>query len=485
MQMEMLRRLLSVDLLKLNHQATSRLKMSQEQQIKFNELKTIVYNSLQMKNTIASKIQKAENVHDLLDLIQKPNLSSDEILTVMKTIMKWVNSGNENVIDIQNDKKFISMKKQIQNPDLDWYSHLSTARMIQELYRLAQEKNRNLKIIKLLVDNIVEFNSHLNKNQCSILMYSVCVLCYYDKELLEKICRNLMLLSCDYFTMNSVLKSMAIIRYKNTKFLQHMTSFFINSHDVLEKKRIINILQSYAKLGYKSEKTSALIKKFMPRLSEDLFDPDDWLNIVWSLLVLDNVLNSQVKTVLQNSFIDKLNFEDASKSLLNQIKLLNINAAAKYILKDYDGPFLDSSKISYVTSAQNKEKKLYIKALEETLTFMLNPSEYTLNLNTNMGFLLDAECRDFSYKTDIFAKKQADKDRLKKTSKKIAIMLHDYYDYCQWSTDLQGSVQLETKLLEHRGYHILPISYLQFSLCDTLNKRVKTLKRCFDLSNQV
>ncbi|XP_076628426.1 FAST kinase domain-containing protein 4 isoform X2 [Colletes latitarsis] len=483
--MKMLRRLLSVDLLKLNHQATSRLEMSKEQRIKFNELKTIVYNSLKTKSIIASKIQNAQNVHDLLSLIQKRHLSQDEILTVMKPIMKWVNSGNKNIIDIQNDKNFISIKKQIEEVDLDWYSSLSTSVMIQELYKMARDKKRNPMLLKLLIDNIVEYNNHLSKRQCSNLMFIMCTLCYYDQRLLEKICSNLMSLSNDIFTMHSVLKSMAMIRYKNTKFLYHMSSFFVKSYDTLEGKRIVNILQSFAMLGYKSENTSAFIKKIMPNLSEDSFVPNAWLNIVWSLLVLDNVLNSQVKSVLQNTFIDKLNFTDANTALSNQIKLLNINAAAKYILQNYSGPFLDSPKISYVTNAHNKQKKLYMKVLEETLTSMLKPSEFTLNLNTNMGFLLDAECTNFNYETDNLDKKQTNEDRLKKTNKKIAIMLYDYYAYCQWSTDLQGSIQLQTKLLKHRGYHILPISYLNFGLDDTLNKRVKTLQRCFDLSNEV
>lgn len=63
---------------------------------------------------------------------------------------------------------------------------------------------------------------------------------------------------------------------------------------------------------------------------------------------------------------------------------------------------------------------------------------------------------------------------------RIAIMVHDYHDYCRGQNDLIGPIYLYTQLLKARGYNLITISYENFSMQDKIKKRVNYLKKCMD-----
>lgn len=120
--------------------------MNEEQRAKFNELKTTVTGSIKVEASIASKIQNAQNVHDLLDLIKMPYLSQKDILNVMGTIIDWIQKSNTNTSSIQNNKQFICLEEQViesrkakfvesnaaaEDIDVSQYIDLSTSMMIQ------------------------------------------------------------------------------------------------------------------------------------------------------------------------------------------------------------------------------------------------------------------------------------------------------------------------------------------------------------------
>lgn len=61
---------------------------------------------------------------------------------------------------------------------------------------------------------------------------------------------------------------------------------------------------------------------------------------------------------------------------------------------------------------------------------------------------------------------------------RIAIVVHDYHDYCRGQKDLVGSTYLYTQLLKARGYDLIMISYENFSIQDKIDKRINYLKQC-------
>nr|XP_031848614.1 uncharacterized protein LOC116434031 isoform X2 [Nomia melanderi] len=232
----------------------------------------------------------------------------------------------------------------------------------------------------------------------------------------------------------------------------------INVHDCS------SLLYSMATLKY-------IDMRYLPVVTIDLLGIDNWLNFVWCLVLLNNVQKSHIASVLSNEFIRTLFTADAQKDVLQQIKLLNINGAAKYLATDYDGPLLEKDIIQNEVAAYSKEKQKYVLKLEKTLNFMSQSQNcFRSSVNTGMGFLLDAECyvnSNFNF-VDLNTAKN---DKINK----LAIIINDYNAYCHGNEDTNGIVKFQKRLLNHSGYKVISISYKHFGLEDNLVKLTSLL----------
>ncbi|XP_031848612.2 uncharacterized protein LOC116434031 isoform X1 [Nomia melanderi] len=474
--------------LKQNHVLPSSIKHVTYQK-NFETLKEKVLSSLisKLSNTsIIHKLQQANNIDELLKLINVPNLTEAEISTVMKAIISWVNENNkantdkENKIENVNNRTDPKYEKATSKNNLKTsiddsllkYKDLSTSSMIQEVLKLAKEKKRQIKELNYLLEGIRKFNEKINVHDCSSLLYSMATLKYIDMELCNLISETLIknIYISNITVTRSVLYSMAKLRYKNVKFLKHICQLIINSGQ-LYPTHILNIIQSLAMLGFVSKETDTVIKRYLPVVTIDLLGIDNWLNFVWCLVLLNNVQKSHIASVLSNEFIRTLFTADAQKDVLQQIKLLNINGAAKYLATDYDGPLLEKDIIQNEVAAYSKEKQKYVLKLEKTLNFMSQSQNcFRSSVNTGMGFLLDAECyvnSNFNF-VDLNTAKN---DKINK----LAIIINDYNAYCHGNEDTNGIVKFQKRLLNHSGYKVISISYKHFGLEDNLVKLTSLL----------
>lgn len=77
-----------------------------------------------------------------------------------------------------------------------------------------------------------------------------------------------------------------------------------------------------------------------------------------------------------------------------KMKLLNINAAAKLLITGYTGPTLSpEDNIFSVPLGNSKSKTILLDALKDALKSLFTSEKLVkTDTNTQMGFLLDAEC---------------------------------------------------------------------------------------------
>ncbi|KYQ57603.1 Protein TBRG4 [Trachymyrmex zeteki] len=437
-------------------------------------------------NIFFKQFQAAKSVNDLLDLAVLPNLSTSNALKLISSITNQINSGKSQALDIETDERFIHLRKIVQSDksggneklNLSKFSQLSTPAMISVITSLREQRDRNTPLLKMLSYNIVKYNIALDLNQCATLLYSMAILNFPDKVLLEKIACDL--LECIPKNKNtalnkSIITSLGFLRYKNMDVLDAFCkTLFMKSMDY-KFLDYSSILQTFAVLQYKSQ--NLFLEKFTEHITPFQISWIEWLDIAWSLAVLDVMESRHVKFLLDPALMEKIsacNQLNISKIL----KLLNINAVAQFVLKDYDGPFLKKdSEFNNISIVRSKEKQMYINALLETLTEVLQSSSYfKTNFDTNMGFLLDAEYRINSERLV----KVEDWNEQSNNVRRIAIMMHGYHDYCIGENDLVGSQYLYTQLLKARGYEIIQISYENFSVQDNVKKRINYLKQCMN-----
>lgn len=467
------------DLLKNEHYAS------------FNDLKANLCSNISTTHSVISKIKKAENVHDLLEIMKIPLLSHSDIMKALETITLWVNKNNKSKSSITEDVKTVHNPNRatelIEEPpaivedDISQYCDLSTSEMIKEISKLASTKNRNVHLLNYFFQSIVEYNEVLSARECSSLMYSMSILSYSDERLLKKICSDLLSLKnipkkISNVTLTSIIKSMAFVRYKNEEFLNNVCLNIINSKNGYKSKQIATILLSFATLGYHSEHTSKIIKLYKPILTLKSLAPSEWLNLMWSYTVFKKLSPLEATSVLNRDFITDLTVLESTKTLSNQLKLLNINGYAQYAINNYTGPLLDDDTlVPRVVNKRSKQKECYVMALENTLKNMLPSASYfNINVNTGMGFLLDAELRmNSDFKPVVINNGDVQNEGVTK----IAIMIVDYYDICLGESEYQGLIKLYSHLLTCKKYEVLCLSYQNFGIEDKLQRRIAYLKR--------
>lgn len=112
----------------------------------------------------------------------------------------------------------------------------------------------------------------------------------------------------------------------------------------------------------------------------------DWLNIVWSLLILKEATPSHVSSVLSEDFIEKIE-GSTDLNLFPKLKLLNINAAATRLLQNYSGPTLAStSSISKLDLGRTKEKIIMVDSVVSALKNLIEGDNCLgVNINTGLG----------------------------------------------------------------------------------------------------
>lgn len=110
-----------------------------------------------------------------------------------------------------------------------------------------------------------------------------------------------------------------------------------------------------------------------------------WLDFVWSLVVLNKASASHIQEVLSDEFVKSV-MED-NPSLSPALKLLNIDGAAKFLLK-YEVPILDST-LKSTAVPKSREKQEFVDIVIDTLKNFTNlESNVKINVNTQMGFCI-------------------------------------------------------------------------------------------------
>ncbi|KAL2715154.1 protein TBRG4 [Vespula squamosa] len=437
-------------------------------------------------NSINEQINQAKNTKDLMSLMNNPNLTIDHVKQIMnqisnmKTDIEKKDVPNISIKTAENISETYKKKLQIDN-NIGFLS-VATPKLIQILKRLCYTNDRNIPLLKVLAVNITLYSDQLNIRMCGDILYSLAILNYPEESLLDKIMSTLLkeIHHNEHGSViSSIVTSIRLLKYKNQEVLDNIFIWTNNNIEKLRLQDFVAILKCFATFGY-SPKNMNNLQQYIYTLNEKntSLNQQLWLDYVWSLTILNRVSTKHVSSVLSNNFVksvlSRINMEKykSNKDILNTLKLLNINGAAHNILKDYNGPYLNDTNELFSKVMQNKKQKQeLVDILEKTLQ-EIAPFCFKMNINTEMGFNIDAECCLDSENKFIEYK---DNNLKNEKNTRLAIMIHSYHEYSKGEEDILGIIKFYNNLLNAQGYKVLNISYQNFSINDILLKRVKYL----------
>ncbi|KAJ8909663.1 hypothetical protein NQ315_003723 [Exocentrus adspersus] len=271
----------------------------------------------------------------------------------------------------------------------------------------------------------------------------------------------------------SILTSIGLLKYKNSELLDKLSQWILKNHAICRPQDIFSLFMTLAVVHYIPNNSDNLFEVIIPQLTpSEASKPLIWLDIVWSLTLLNQASSDHIESVLSTDFLDKLQVNPLTISA--QLKLLNIDGAAKYLINGYKGPrLLSSSPIRNIKIPQNKDKVDMVDSVLDSMRNLIQSESFIrTRVNSGLGFLIDAECLLDNKCNPVALNQTVSKEDVIR----VAIMTYDYYDMTRGRIEPTGINCLASKLLEAQNYRVITVPYTEFKSRDKLIHRVKYIE---------
>jgi len=464
-------------------------------------------NSWEIKTPATDhKINNAKSIDELLSLSGGTGVSRRHALKVVSVLSEWTTSGKVKLSDFENDARFIRLCRILTKNNIGQHktNTFSTAKsddlntilsvtadeeaaklvqsitlpqMVKVLSNLSLKKRRSTLLLRTLAYNITASSESLNIKQCADLLYSISSLNFYDENLFDRVGNNIISV-LQHENLNrsavigSILTSVGLLKYKNPALLDAISEWIEKKHQICRPQDIFSLCMTLAVLNYLPANSENLFKVLIPQLTqEEAGKPLVWLEVVWSLILLNQANQEHVTSVLNESFITNLE-NGSSLSTSVRLKLLNIDGAAHYLIENYNGPKISKDhEIRKTGFALSKDKIEMINSTIDALKNLISENYIRSRINTGLGFYIDAEC---------LLDKTCNPQPLTQTSgdnlARVAIQVYDYHDMCKGRLEVTGVNVLCQRLLSAMGYKVVTVPYTEYKPRDKIVNRVKYLE---------
>ncbi|GJQ84445.1 hypothetical protein Trydic_g15661 [Trypoxylus dichotomus] len=432
------------------------------------------------------RISSAQTVNEILSISEGNSVSRKHALKVISVLADWSLQGKAKLPEFESDPRFVRLCRILikangkQNRSIARSEDLSTIlnitaddeaaklvtsislpQMVKVMSTLTQKKRRSMILLRALSFNITKNTTTLDLKQCSDVLYAMAVLNFPDVNLLERVCSD----ACKGISDNlqkssvlgSILTSVGLLKYKSNDLLEAACEWIEKHASVCRSQDLFALFITMAVLNYEPANADGFFKKLIPQLSEaEANKPIVWLDLVWSLVLLNRATPELISTVFSKEFINSLNNAQDEQSIAHKLKLLNIDSTVRYLMPNYQGLNLD-----------------VVPEIRNTQVSRVSDKHIKTKINTKLGFYIDAECY-FDTKCNPILPENYNEDSPEQ--KKIAVIALDYHDMCKGSTEPTGANNLAIKLLSTLGYRVLTVPYTEYRLKDKLVDRVKYLE---------
>ncbi|XP_057664236.1 uncharacterized protein LOC130898756 [Diorhabda carinulata] len=448
------------------------------------------------------KLSNATNIEELLSISEGTGISRRYALKVVSILSDWSATGKVNISDFESDPRFIKLcriltksnqlTKNIKNgsrsEDLStvlsvtaddeaakMVANITLAQMVKVMSTLSQKKRRSTLLLRSLSYNITRSTDQLDLKQCSDLLYSMATLNFIDDNLLSRVAGDVAVELEKQIKksslIGSILTSMGLLKYKNPALLDSLSEWILKNQSLCRPQDVFSWLMTLAVLNYKPHNWEKMFQVLSPHITiSEARKPSVWLDIVWSLVLLDQATENQISTVLDESFLKQLE----PVNLSTKLKLINVDAAAEYLFKKYEGNRISlNSIIRDITLAPARDKNEMVTAVLDTLKNLISSDKLVkTRVDTGCGFFIDAEfvldknCTPLPF----------EQAKMNKNATRVALLIFDYHDMCRGKISPTGTNDFAIRLLDTRGYKILTVPLTEFKSRDKLVHRAQYLE---------
>lgn len=372
----------------------------------------------------------------------------------------------------------------------DCVEDMNAADQVNILVAFGKIGRRNMPILRSLGFHIAKNRGFLDIKQIADVLFAYNKLSFKEQDTLERICSGLesLIESNDNLpVVRSLLTSLGQLKLPATSVLDMICDWYkkrLEEGKLIEMKDITTLLLTLASLNHTPADKESFMKKICEKLSGsevrglgrgDLL----WLNVVWSLVTLNQASAAQISSVLDPTFYKSLLDKEEAKFVA--WKLLNINSAAKLLVKDYKGPVLELKENQQLLDAQltaSAQKIKFKKFVFETLSTLFPPPRFVnedvrtgLGINLDVEVVVDSNAKPLQIEqyTSNILENQPQKS-LPPGASRLAIFITPFQE-ALIGGGMTGSTDLSIRLAEASGYIPLLIDHT------TIDAKMKTISR--------
>lgn len=437
-------------------------------------------------------------IRDLSMLLSFSSARRSQSSTIEKLYREVVQTLERRWVEIEDAQTIIGIihyseafhttfRAKIEDRTIELAEKFSPREIAMILKEMGSQKRRTVPVLRALGYHLIKSKDELDLKSISDVLFALNKLAFRDVELMEGLCdraTSALLLSTsevDYAptsVIRSMLTSLGQSRLRHTPLLDQITTWLTNNEDKLESKDLLAFLLTTASLNYVSPGSEHLLTVVQDQLTQSALESEAsksdimWLDVVWSLAVLNMATPAHFESVLSTDFYNQILYAHDHRNVRAILKLLNVNAAAQFLLTGgYNGPIINVDGDPLLrdvgsSSPRSVDRTKLLDTVFDSFYALASPPDYLLqHVNTTMGFSVDAEAvfehgkplspiQDFSCLSSSMPKAKLPRD-----AKRVAIKVLSYNDCLLSSSELSGLNKLCKTLLEARGYSVLFIRH--------------------------
>ncbi|CAG4946241.1 unnamed protein product [Colias eurytheme] len=449
-----------------------------------------------------AQILKATDIDTLLLVAENPVISRRHALKMVSVLSEWSSSNKVKLSDFEKDPRFLklcrilartpatqAMASLTMAEDLSTVlgitgddeaarliANLSLPQMIKVMKALQQKGRRSTPLLRALSYNITKQSENIDLKKSADLLFSMAALNFPDPVLLDRICSdvitNLPSNNDKPAVVNSIIVSLGLLKYRHEEALAAITEWMQANKDICRPGDIASAMITLATLDYLPPNSDSFFEIALQLKEEEMTKALSWLDLVFSLLILNKAELHHLVSTLKPEFIDQL-LSVGEIPIPSRRKLMAIDAYVSLSHPKCKQRLAEDIAVG-VPLSHTKEKALYVHSIMDTFKSLVSAETFLKkDCNSGMGFLYDAEFAVDS-KCHPMPLQKAENN---KNAHRIAVLALDYHDMTRKVCAPLGVFKLYTKLLEMKGFKVLHIPYTEYSPKDKLLTRVQYIEK--------
>ncbi|XP_060802175.1 FAST kinase domain-containing protein 4 [Amyelois transitella] len=445
------------------------------------------------------QITKATDVNSLLVVAENSIVSRRHALKMVSILSEWSSSNKVKLGDFEKDPRFLklcrilartptaqAMSSLTMAEDLSTVlgitgddeaarliSNLTLPQMIKVMKVLQQKGRRSTPLLRALSHNITKNSEVIDLKKSADLLYSMVSLNFPDPVLLDRICKDV--IEClpsnedRPAAVSSITVSLGLLKYRHEAALAALCGWSqARAHAGCAAAAVVTLAQ----VDFVPPNTEKLFEVALSLKENEMSRASAWLDLVFSLLILDRAEPHHLTTTLQPDFIDKL-LSAGEIPIPARRKLMTIDAYVGMTLPAHS-PRLPEDIWVGVPLAGTREKAAYVQSVMDTFKSLVSADAFLRRgCNSGMGFLYDAEFAVDAKCHPVLLEKAVNN----KSVFRIAVLCLDYHDMTRRAVVPLGVYQLYTRMLQLKGFKVLQIPYTEYNPKDKLVTRVQYIEK--------